>query len=81
MRGDCAELKLRAERKAGEMLAGEGFGRHGGDRKSSDTASLDGLGIAKHQSSRWQRIASLPEGEFEAYIAEAVDNERELTTS
>jgi len=47
-------LKLRAERKAGEMLGDNpAIGRG-----KSDTLSL--LGIARHQSSRWQKVASLP---------------------
>jgi hypothetical protein len=30
--------------------------------------TLSRFGVARHQSSRWQRIASLPEGEFDAYF-------------
>jgi N6-adenosine-specific RNA methylase IME4 len=77
----CAELKLRAERKAGELLAADGFGAHGGDRRSSDAVSLEPFGIAPHQSSRWQRVASIPEPDFEAHIAEAFRESKELTTS
>lgn len=75
MQNECAELKLRAERKAGEMLAGNPeVGPGKGD-------TLSHLGIQRHQSSRWQRVASLPEAEFDAYIAETVTADRELTTA
>lgn len=82
MQNECAELKLRAERKAGEMLAATV--EHGGDRRSaskSQGATLKDLDINRSQSSRWQRIASIPEPEFDAYIAETVTSNRELTTS
>lgn len=74
MQNEAAELKLRAERKAGELLAADpnvGKGK-------SDT--LSHLGVERHQSSRWQRIAALPEPTFEGYIA-STRGERELTTA
>jgi hypothetical protein len=50
---ECSEIKIRAERKAGELLAGmDGLGSHGGDRKSSCTPQLEALGIEKTQSHR-----------------------------
>lgn len=77
MQNRCAELKLRAERKAGEMLASADL--KPGPKKDADT--LSAIGIKQHQSSRWQRIASLPEDDFEGYISDAVDHGRELTTA
>lgn len=77
MQNECAELKLRAERKAGEMLAA--LPKKANQHVAGDTLSQ--AGIARHQSSRWQRIASLPEGEFDAYIAETVTANRELTSA
>ena len=74
----AAEGKLRAERRAGELL-GEVVSR-GGDPKSHDV-TLAGLGLSKHQSSRWQRIAAIPDAEFEAYVAAAYNEARELTTA
>lgn len=69
----CAEIRVRAERKAGGLLAKmEGKGSHGG-RRSSDTVSLDALGIQRKQSERWQRIASISEAEFEDRISELRD--------
>ena len=46
----------------------------GGDRRSeskSHDVTLNDIGITKMQSSRWQSIASVPEAEFEGYIADA----------
>jgi phage N-6-adenine-methyltransferase len=83
--GDTAsmatEIKLLAEMKAGEMLA-ESTGGRGGDRKSSDTMSLDSLddlGIDKKQSSRWQQMAKVSEEDFSAYVADCRESGRELT--
>ena len=59
-------LAIRAERRAGELLAGMELrdfskrgNQHGG--KSHDVTNLDSLGISRMQSSRWQAIARLPE--------------------
>lgn len=67
----AAELKLRAERRAGDML--KGMVKRGGDRKSKyhdDTLKLDALGLTKLQASRWQREATVPEREFERFLKE-----------
>lgn len=72
---DCCEIRLRAERRAGELLRemagrGERAGQ-GGDRKSKSpdaTLKLADLGISKQQSSDWQKLAKLPEGDFEARL-------------
>jgi hypothetical protein len=59
-------LKVRAERKAGEMLQRmSGLGK-GGDRRSSNTMSL-GLprDVPKEKSSRAQAIAAIPDEQFE----------------
>ena len=73
------EIKLRAERKAGEFLANmkdEGDIRQGQHGRESNNlllspSSLSDLGIDKQESSRWQRIAKIPEKEFEEYLHEA----------
>ena len=57
----AAEVKLRAERKAGQLL--NSLRLRGGDRKSNghdDGLKLDDLGISQNQSTRWQREARFP---------------------
>jgi hypothetical protein len=77
-RNDAAEIKLRAERRAGEMLK---EGAENGDRakpgnpqwSQAETIApvkLAEIGINKTQSSRWQCIASIPEEKFEQRIRE-----------
>jgi hypothetical protein len=48
-------LKLRAERRLGEMLAE--MPKHNGDPRLHDATRLSDLGIGRMDSSRWQRIA------------------------
>jgi phage N-6-adenine-methyltransferase len=79
----AAEIKLRAERKAGEMLAGMEKNPGGGDQSTGNgvlpVPSLDDLGIDKMQSSRWQREAKVPEDQFEAYVESCNESSQELT--
>jgi hypothetical protein len=75
LQNEFAELKLRAERQAGKMLAAD---PEVGPGKGS---TLEPLGLSKQQSHRWQAVASIPEGDFDVYIAEAHHNGRELTTA
>jgi len=69
----ATEIKLRAERRAGELLAempknkgtrGDGRPPLGGrdDRPPKDERQrLSDLGISKDESSRWQKLARMPE--------------------
>src|SRR5262249_6390240 len=90
---DAAEIKLRAERRLGELLASTPL-QTGGDAaraRSPDATEqraqrLRDLGISKSQSSRWQTLASVPEPIFDDYIADAREKGRrdgstELTTA
>ena len=75
-----AELKLRAERRAGQMLAE--FGLHGGKRGSrNNRLKLDDLGISKDQSSRWQLLARVNDRRFDEFIESICSNHQELTTA
>ena len=62
---DCAEIKLLAERKAGEMLRDMEMNkgtRLGGNivQPPGDEPTLSEIGVSKSQSSRWQAVASVP---------------------
>jgi N6-adenosine-specific RNA methylase IME4 len=70
-------IKLRAERKAGEILRGMEKAKN----RHSRTNALSGLGITHAQSSRWQRAAVVPEEAFAEYIETANTEGKELTTS
>jgi hypothetical protein len=77
-----SELKLRAERLAGELL--QAMSLHGGDRRSDTSRSrptLDELGISHNQSNRWQKEAMVPEPEFCAFVAVAQKEGHELTSA
>src|SRR5712691_11771607 len=65
----CAEIKLSAERRAGEILldmeknkGARGKGVHFRDESAPTLAEL---GISQVQSHRWQKIAGIPWREFE----------------
>jgi len=88
MQNDIAEIKLRAERRAGEIL-GDMEKNEGGrpnQNQSHDVTSfapptLSDLGLSKMQSHRWQTIAAMPEDAFEAHIAKTKARNEELTTA
>ena len=76
-----AERKLRAEREAGEIL--RDLLPHKGGRPAKNgnrlIPLLRELGITKMESSRWQRLASIPEPEFEKFLADAKRDGGEIT--
>ena len=85
---DAAEIKLRAERRAGELLAA--MAKHPAGRPSENRSHaatdflpprLEDLGISKGQSSRWQAIALVPDPVFEAHIVQTRSRGQELTTA
>ena len=84
----AAEIRMRAERRLGEMLAQQkanggmaSGGEHGGRAKldgsreepSNPTPTLDAMGIDKKLSSRAQKTAAVTEDEFEQALAEHRD--------
>jgi hypothetical protein len=80
----AAEIKLRAERKAGELLAAMEKAKPGPKKDRSHDVTelkLEDLGISKMQSSRWQKEASVDECTFETLVAECMDERKELTQS
>jgi SAM-dependent methyltransferase len=85
MQNKCAEIKIRAERRAGDILSDMDKhppGPPSGDRSHDGTnpPRLVDLGISKNQSSRWQSIASIPEDEFEERVEEIKRKNGELTS-
>jgi DNA methylase len=77
---DCAEIAIRAARAAGRIIP-EAFPQ-GGDQKSNLTrSSLIDVGISHYQSVKWQKLAEIPDDEFEEYIGETKDSDKELTTA
>lgn len=88
----ATEIKVRAERRAGEMLAQlkiNGARHDAVDNlktgpKSHDVTSgqtLESLGISKNESSRWQKLAAIPEKQFEEAVAAAKEVAGEVTTA
>ena len=76
----ATEIKVRAERRAGELLKemplhqpGPGRGKTGNKKRSSSNdsfSSLKDLGISKDQSSQWQKVAAIPIEKFEQQLAQ-----------
>jgi hypothetical protein len=71
MRRAC-EIRLRAERRAGQFLAkmkttGE---RQSGGKPSTETRvpTLDKLGIKPDQSSQWQKLGAMPRRDFDVAL-------------
>jgi phage N-6-adenine-methyltransferase len=86
----ATDIRLRAERRAGELLAemaesGErdtGKGNRNPALKSLyATPKLADLGVTKTQSSRWQQLAKLPEAVFEKKVEAAKVKAENSTTS
>lgn len=92
---DAAEIRFRAERRLGEMLAAQPLSK-GGDptkakpsrkgtgSKKEPVPTLKELGLGKKLSSRAQKLAAVPEKKFERTIAdwrERVSNETERVTT
>lgn len=78
---DWATLKLEAERKAGRMLRElrvKGSLRAGRPNADSPSALAD-LGIEQQQSSRWQRLAAVPEERFARWLADTRGSGGEVT--
>lgn len=78
----CAEVKLRAERKAGFMLREQdkNKGAASPTEEREDIPRLKDLGISYSQSSRWQAIAGIPSEDFEQRIESLKQGEKEITS-
>lgn len=77
----CAEIRLRAERKCGvlireEQAAGELATRADGADLSRNTTSkktLNDINLSRDQSSKFQKLADIPDAEFEKRLADTKD--------
>jgi len=72
---EASEIKFRAERRAGELIkegqergeiAKKGESKYNSLVTSNYKRTLDEIGINKYQSSKFQKVASLPEVEFDS---------------
>lgn len=84
----AAELRVRAERRAGELLresvaTGERHTGHGDQKSGSQPATpkLQDLGISKDESSRYQKLAAVPAPAFEKYVAEQKATGERITST
>jgi hypothetical protein len=89
---DATEIRLYAERRAGELLAetpkARG-GEYGGKPKidgvraqpSNPTPTLEHLGVTKTQSSKWQKLAALSDEKFVVRVEHAKARVKGMTTS
>ena len=75
---DATDIRMRAERRAGELLAemqknkGAVAGKTGrkGQPVLDAKPKLSDFGVSKTQSSQWQALAALPQDKFESVVAE-----------
>jgi hypothetical protein len=88
IRQDAAESHLRTLRRAGELLMANAKHRGGRPATTSTVEEADHqpptlrqLGINVHESHRWQRIARIPEDQFEEFICTYRNLRRELTVT
>ena len=89
----ATEIRLRAERRAGELLAempkaigarGSGSNQHQVRSlyaTAPATETLANLRITKTQSAKWQRLAALPSDKFEIRVEHAKARVEGMTTS
>lgn len=68
----ACEIRLRAERKAGELLKrmDKAKGNRHKTARESGATTLKDMGITRDQSAKWQQLADIPEADFEAALAD-----------
>ena len=74
----ACEIRLRAERKCGQLLQEREKAKRGPDKatgqrsqRQTSVSTLTDLGISKSQSSQWQQLAAIADGDFELALATA----------
>jgi N6-adenosine-specific RNA methylase IME4 len=84
MQNKMAEIVIRAERRAGEILAASDKHKGGRTNRSHDgigSPTFSELGIGHTEAFRWQKIASIDERSFEDHIEVNQNGKKELTTA
>jgi len=87
IQNQAAEIKIRAERRAWEMLTNPANVRQPGQRDEIlhdaifAPPKLSDLGIEPTTSHRWQLEASVPEEKFEGWLAQVKSANEELTSA
>ena len=82
LQNQAAEVKLLAERKAGQFLTA--LKLRGGNRKSKGhdaPLKLEDMGISRDQSKRWQHVSSISERDFRQYLKAATALGQEVTSA
>ena len=71
----CQQIRLRAERRCGELLkempvaaGGQPYQSRGASSRPDVPKTLAQLGISADQSSDWKKLAEIPEKDFEASL-------------
>jgi len=86
MQNGCATIKIRAERRIGEILQDMPKDKGGNPNLShreigsEKPLSYSELGIDKNQAHRWQTIAKMPEEALDNYIDTTKKEEKEVTS-
>ncbi len=82
----AAHVALMCQRRAGELLAAMPKAQGGWESRDTsvvaqDAPTLEDIGVTANQSSRWQKLAEIPESQFEAAVEDIIDRGQELTTA
>lgn len=85
----ATEIKLRAERKAGELLSELDKGQGGRPLQTPDSVSavseyrctIEAAEVTERMAQRWQEVSKIPESMFEKYIDVTQKHQEELSTA
>lgn len=79
----ATEIKVRAERKAGEMLAEVERASAGRGHKNTEgiRSTLERIEVPVSTAHRWQKLAAVPDDKFEQAVAAAKEVAGEVTTA
>lgn len=76
------EIRVRAERRAGQMLAEmpkQGPGEYQRSQAATVAPTLSEIGISKTDSSRWQKLAAVDDAQFELAVEAAKETAGRVT--